>query len=170
MYTKNNEFNKIRKALPIISYGGFTLIELLVSIVIIGALAATALPSYLNQAAKARGSEAKSRLGAINRAQQAYRWENNTFADNLSLLDIKVDGKFYSYSMASANVTDAKVITSSKQDGLKISSGGVTQNGDKFLQIVCESSNIYIVNTSAVEPTGGGGTSLTCPSGYSLIN
>jgi prepilin-type N-terminal cleavage/methylation domain-containing protein len=48
---------------------GFTLVELLVSIIIVGLLAAIALPSFLSQEAKARGSEAKAHLGMINRSQ-----------------------------------------------------------------------------------------------------
>lgn len=67
---------------------GFTLIELLVVIIIIGILSAIALPSFLNQANKARAAGAKQGIGAVNRAQQAYRLENPTFATELAKLGI----------------------------------------------------------------------------------
>ena len=145
---------------------GFTLIELLVCVAIIGILSAIALPSYLNQAAKTRASEARSSLGTINRSQQAYRLENSIFASSLTSLDAKVSGKFYSYSVTLSNPENAIAVTTSNQNGLKVSSAGVNQTGDVFTQVICESNSTQPINTAATVPTGGGGTALGCPSGY----
>jgi type IV pilus assembly protein PilA len=137
---------------------GFTLIELLVVIIIVGVLAAIALPSFLNQIGKARGSEAKSSLGTINRSQQAYRLENNTFATNITSLDAKISGNFYTYSVGGGSVTTASAISTSNQAGLKVSAALATQSGDTFSQIICESNNTTASGTAATAPA----TATTC--------
>lgn len=88
---------------------GFTLIELLVVIIIIGILSAIALPAFLNQAAKAKQSEAKQTLGALNRGQQAYRLENPAFATNIDQLALGVEDSTsnFSYGMGATNPLSA---------------------------------------------------------------
>ncbi|PZO23227.1 MAG: general secretion pathway protein GspH [Leptolyngbya foveolarum] len=80
--------------------GGFTLIELLVVIIIIGILSAIALPSFLNQANKAKQSEAKTYVGSANRAQQAYYLENGKFVidtPNFGQLGLGIETKTANY-------------------------------------------------------------------------
>ena len=56
--------------------GGFTLIELLVVILIIGILAAIAIPAFLSQTSKASDSAAKTQVGTLQTTEQAYASEN----------------------------------------------------------------------------------------------
>ena len=49
-------------------------------IILLGIASAILLPSFLNQATKARQSEAKQYIGAMNRSQQATYLEQGTFA------------------------------------------------------------------------------------------
>jgi len=63
--------------------GGFTLIELLVVIIIIGILAAIAIPVFLNQRQKGYDSQAKSDLRNAATAEETYMTENQTYSTDI---------------------------------------------------------------------------------------
>lgn len=150
---------------------GFTLIELLVVIIIIGILSAIALPSFLNQANKAKQSEAKQYVGALNRSQQAYYLENSQFGSNSTALGkpVKDATKNYQYGEDAAGtflITGAKtptenvVIRGTAQKAALRSYVGLVEIGQvtdtseaTTLAILCETDKPLGVGVAAARPT-----------------
>ncbi len=76
----------------------FTLIELLVVVLIIGILAAVALPQYQKTVEKSRAMQAVIMVKAIADANEAYYLANGEYAHDLDLLDVDVPGTSYTYT------------------------------------------------------------------------
>ncbi len=69
---------------------GFTLIELLVVVLIIGILAAIALPQYKANVERTKASSLFSLLKTIAAAEDRYYLTNNTYTKSFNSLDIEI--------------------------------------------------------------------------------
>ena len=68
---------------------GFTLVELLVVMLILGLLAAIAIPSFFNQRDKARDADAKEQVRTAQTAIETYATDNNGSYTNADVADLR---------------------------------------------------------------------------------
>ena len=112
---------------------GFTLIELLVVILIIGILAAIAIPAFLNQRNKAYDSAAKSNVRTAATAEETYATDNNgSYTSQIS------DLESIEPTLSNAPVPTASLVTG----GYKLSdtATGPGSTGDTFTVTVTNGS------------------------------
>uniref|UniRef100_B8HX19 General secretion pathway protein n=1 Tax=Cyanothece sp. (strain PCC 7425 / ATCC 29141) TaxID=395961 RepID=B8HX19_CYAP4 len=149
-------FNRYLRTLSKTPTKGFTLLELIIVMVVMGILGAIALPSILNQSTRAREAQAQSMVGAVNRAQQAYRLDSAEFANSMAVLTVNVPSstEMYTFAFGTTNSTLAEYEAQPTNGDLRAFTGCARADF---------SNSVTTTSAEILQSPAGGGSPATPP-------
>jgi type IV pilus assembly protein PilA len=137
----------------VLKTAGFSLVELAVVVVIIGVLAAFAVPRFRSSVERSKAAEAYNYLSAVQAAQERYHARQGTYADDLSTLDIKLSSpKYFAIGTVSPGSTgdlqDSWTLTLTRSGA----SAGYGEYTVTFTEEGFDSENSTIVDHTDINP------------------
>lgn len=134
---------------------GFTLIELMVVVVIIGILAAVAVPKLFGMIAKSKASEIGPAAGEYIKLQDAYISETGTGIGDWKLIGYKMNStsnfKYYEGTTENGETNGTSVLLSAgKADAWKATNTGALND--------CVANSIWRLDVKANTTSGGSAT------------
>ena len=147
------------------SQSGFTLIEMMIVVVIIGILAAIAIPAYQLYITRAQVSEAASLLGALKQPLAEYGVENNAWptafvgpndVQGIDEISVTLDGKYSTVSNTIEGTYPNGTIKSTINTGLA--------NGKVLTMITVNGGSVWACGNTTVG--GATGTATTIDGKY----
>lgn len=112
---------------------GFTLIELMTVVIIVGILAAIAVPLYRAQVKKAMAAEGAALLGSVLTAERVYYAEHQTYTNDPNQLGVDTTGnkyfKSYTIESADANGFTARTDGTGEANGIAVIMTYTNANG-----------------------------------------
>jgi type IV pilus assembly protein PilA len=134
--------------------GGFTLIELLVVILIIGILAAIAIPSFLNQKGKANDASAKVQARTAETAAETFAVDHEGAYTGMTLLELqKIEPTLNEVTAAKLSLgaitATSYIVTSTVEAGTTKNAFTIERTGTGEVKRTCTT-----VGTGACPSTG----------------
>lgn len=119
-------------------FNGFTLIELMITVLIVGILAAIAIPSYIKHSQTSKRLIAMNELFVIQVAAARYRSVNSSYA-NLVTLGHTATNSHYTFSVSNLSATTYIISAIANTDG---SQANDTRDGISCSPLTLNQDNI----------------------------
>ncbi len=133
---------------------GFTLTELMIVVVVVGVLAAIAIPAYQTYVERARRADAKSAILAVQLAQEKWRANNPTYTSDMTNLG---------YTLASNNNSADGFYTVDVADGATATNYIVNaQPKGKQVNDACGTFTLTVTAANGEVYTTSGGDDADC--------